>query len=93
MDDIPLIINIEELENQENARQRHHRFEQEDPFEVLNEVEFIQIFRLSKGLCHFLIESLEPYMRPQRRNTDLSISIRVMNQFCVILVFLIHYLI
>lgn len=77
MDDLQYIANIENLENAENHIQRNNRFNNVDPFEVLNENEFIQIFRMSKELCRFLIETVEPFMRPQRRATDLSVTTRV----------------
>ncbi|KAK5643411.1 hypothetical protein RI129_007256 [Pyrocoelia pectoralis] len=42
------------------------------------EHQFIQIFRLSKDVCRYLIELVRPFMTPQRRATDLSVTVRVL---------------
>ncbi|KAJ8943560.1 hypothetical protein NQ314_009707 [Rhamnusium bicolor] len=73
MDDLQYIANIAE----NDIEQRHNRFNYVDPFEVLSEQEFIKIFRMSKELCRFLVETLEPFMKPPRRATDLSRTTRV----------------
>jgi hypothetical protein len=49
-----------------------------NPFLGLSEANFIKNFRLSKNLCMFLIETLERFMRPKRRATDLDIQTRVL---------------
>ena len=77
MDDLQYIAN---MENQMAAIQLgpYHRFDNIDAFDVLSERDFTQLFRLSKELCRFLIQTVEPHnMRPQRRNTDLSTATRV----------------
>ncbi|KAG5885508.1 hypothetical protein JTB14_030248 [Gonioctena quinquepunctata] len=78
MDDLQYIAAIEDLEIAEQPVERHNRFENLSPFEILNEDQFLQTFRLTKELCRFVIDTLTPFMRPQRRATDLSIRIRVL---------------
>ncbi|KAK5643437.1 hypothetical protein RI129_007282 [Pyrocoelia pectoralis] len=81
MDDIQYIINLEHLEGIENEGvqiQRHNRYNHIDAFEILMEHQFIQIFRLSKDVCRYLIELVRPFMTPQRRATDLSVTVRVL---------------
>jgi hypothetical protein len=73
---IPLPENLEvaEIDN-ENFRVPRAPH---NPFLGLSEANFIKNFRLSKNLCMFLIETLEPFMRPKRRATDLDIQTRVL---------------
>ncbi|KAG5896588.1 hypothetical protein JTB14_024398 [Gonioctena quinquepunctata] len=80
MDDLQYIAAIEDLEIAEQPVERHNRFENLSPFEILNEDQFLQTFRLTKELCRFVIDTLTPFMRPQRRATDLSIRIRVLGK-------------
>lgn len=77
MDDLQCIANMENQEIAEIQLGPYHRFDNTDAFDVLSEREFTQLFRLSKELCRFLIQTVEPHMRPQRRNTDLSTATRV----------------
>lgn len=86
MDDLQQIANIENLENVEEAQfQRNNRFEMIDPFEVLSEHHFTQYFRLSKELCRYLVNIVEPFMRPQKRTTDLNVETRVSFFFILLL--------
>lgn len=77
MDDLQYIADIENVEIAAEPVQRHNHFQMMDAFDVLNERQFVKIFRLTKNLCRILIETLSPYMRPQRRTTDLRITTRV----------------
>ncbi|KAJ8910058.1 hypothetical protein NQ315_013313 [Exocentrus adspersus] len=70
-----LIQDLEEAEIQANEGNRQ-KLNPRDPFVELDDDQFIKIFRLSKDLCRFVIESVTPFMSPKRRNTDLSISTR-----------------
>lgn len=77
MDDLQYIANLEDLEQADEPIHRHNRFQRIDPFNTLSEHQFLQTFRFTKELCRFLINILTPVMRPQRRQTDLSITTRV----------------
>jgi hypothetical protein len=76
------LMNIPLLENLEGAEIDNENFRvpraPHNPFLGLSEANFIKDFRLSKNLCMFLIETLEPFMRPKRRATDLDIQTRVL---------------
>jgi hypothetical protein len=79
MDELVMLEAIQRLENIEiQAEERHNiqNLNPLDPFEELSDHRFIQIFRLTKELCRFLINILEPFMKPKLRNTDLKISTR-----------------
>lgn len=78
MDDLQFIAHLENLENADVQINRHNRFENIDPFETLSEHQFLQLFRLTKRLCRYLIETLTPFLRPQRRPTDLSVTTKVL---------------
>lgn len=77
MDDLQYVALVENLEMLDRPMQHRNRFENIDPFEILSENQFLATFRLSKDLCRFLIDTVAPFMRPQRRATDLSVTTRV----------------
>lgn len=75
------LMNVLAIRNLENAEQRnnrpHNQRNPRNPFEELNEKQFIKMFRLSKDLVLHLVESLEPYIQPAQRATDLDITTKV----------------
>ncbi|XP_030757741.1 putative nuclease HARBI1 isoform X2 [Sitophilus oryzae] len=78
MDDLMNVLAIRNLENAELQYRRNVLRNPGNAFIELSERQFIKIFRLSKDLCRFLIQLLEPYMRPQRRETDLDVQSRIL---------------
>lgn len=79
MDELLYFNLLEEMEEAEIDIEDLHIVERHvgDPFTQLSNSMFLQIFRVSKELCQFLINSLEPYMSPAKRPTDLDISLKV----------------
>lgn len=77
MDELQFVGIVENLEIANEPIQRRNKFENVDPFLILSEYQFLQTFRVSKELCRFIIATLTPFMRPQRRRNDLSIPVRV----------------
>ncbi|XP_031334651.1 putative nuclease HARBI1 [Photinus pyralis] len=74
---IEVLDNLAVVEDQDVARERRRlRANIFNPLE-LSDFQFIQMFRLNKDLFDYLKNMIEPYMRPQLRNTDLSISTRI----------------
>lgn len=71
------LLVIENLENEEQQQLFNNRRNPHNPFEELSERHFINMFRVSKVLCNYIIECVEPHMRPKSRLTDLDISTRV----------------
>lgn len=76
MDELVFLEVLEELEiaeynNAERVAQgfRHIR----NPVDELNNEEFRNIYRLTKELFYFLVETIEPFLTPKVRNTDLGI--------------------
>jgi hypothetical protein len=71
MDDLMMVNLIEDLENEEVdvPLRRAAR----DPLRELPERQFVKLFRVSKDLFNFIRTVVEPYMRPKRRRSDLSI--------------------
>jgi hypothetical protein len=71
MDDLRMVNLIEDLENEEVdvPLRRAAR----DPLRELPERQFVKLFRVSKDLFNFIGTVVEPYMRPKRRRSDLSI--------------------
>lgn len=76
MDELVFLEVLEELEIAEynNAGRvaqgfRHIR----NPVDELNNEEFRNIYRLTKELFYFLVETIEPFLTPKVRNTDLGI--------------------
>ncbi|KAG5866888.1 hypothetical protein JTB14_037489 [Gonioctena quinquepunctata] len=78
MDDLQYIANLENVELADEAINQYNRFDPIDPFDTLSEYQFMHTFRLTKELCRFLIDTSTPFMRSQRRPTDLSITTRVL---------------
>ncbi|KAJ8966179.1 hypothetical protein NQ317_006898 [Molorchus minor] len=75
MDELVDLHLIENLENEE-MREENHRINNifRNPFDELNNEQFRKMFRLTKQLCEYLILSLEPYIKPKVRNTDLIVT-------------------
>ncbi|KAG5882868.1 hypothetical protein JTB14_034588 [Gonioctena quinquepunctata] len=77
MDDLQYIAAIEDPEIAEQPVESHNRFGNLNPFEILNEHQFLQTFRVTKKLCTSVMDTLTPFTIPQRRATDLSIPIQL----------------
>ncbi|KYB26054.1 Putative nuclease HARBI1-like Protein [Tribolium castaneum] len=69
------IRNLEEAE--EMYRPNRQRFPR-NPMLELSETQFIKMFRLSNELFNYVVDRLEPYIRLQRRNSDLSTETKVL---------------
>jgi hypothetical protein len=76
MDDLMMVNLMEDLENEEEVDVPLRRTAG-DPLRELPERQFVKLFRVSKDLFNFIVTVVEPYMRPQRRPSDLSIHTRV----------------
>lgn len=77
MDDLIHLFVLNNLENAQGQQFHNNARHPRDPFVALSEKQFINMFRLSKQLCNFLIDTLKPLMRPKLRNTDLDEKTRV----------------
>ncbi|XP_018569895.1 putative nuclease HARBI1 [Anoplophora glabripennis] len=71
------LLEQEHLENEEQDDNNNVN-NLRDPFVELSDGQFRNMFRLSKDLVRYFIESIEPYMRPKLRATDLSVTNRVL---------------
>lgn len=71
------VLAIRNLEIAEQQNRPNNQHNPRDPFIELNHVQFIKVFRLTKDLVLYLIECLEPYIRPAMRITDLDITTKV----------------
>ncbi|KAJ8936288.1 hypothetical protein NQ314_012425 [Rhamnusium bicolor] len=80
MDELLHLNLLEEMEEAEIDVEDFQMIERPvgDPFAQLSNSVFLRIFRMSKELCQFLINSLEPYMTPSVRSTDLDIPLKVL---------------
>lgn len=70
MDELMNVLAIRNLEIAEQQNRPNNQHNPRDPFIELNHVQFIKVFRLTKDLVLYLIECLEPYIRPALRITD-----------------------
>jgi hypothetical protein len=77
IDDLINLLAIRNLENAELQNGAVNARHPEDPFVQLNGRQFVNMFRLSKDLCHYLINGFEPYLSPQKRATDLDLRSNV----------------
>lgn len=68
---------LEELEHEAGHNNRRRLRNRGNPFDDLNETQFLKLFRLSKALAQFLIEILRPHLRSEKRPTDLDICTKV----------------
>jgi hypothetical protein len=87
------VFAIENLELLEQGPILNNQHNPQDPFLLLSDRQFIRMFRLSKNVCRWLIDFLEPYMRPQIRRRDLDVKTRVgMYSYIIILYYGIHFI-
>ncbi|KAJ8926231.1 hypothetical protein NQ314_021419 [Rhamnusium bicolor] len=80
MDELLHLNLLEEMEEAEMDVEDFQMIERPvgDPFAQLSNSMFLRIFRMSKELCQFLINSLKPYVTPSVRSTDLDIPLKVL---------------
>ncbi|KAJ8964904.1 hypothetical protein NQ314_004543 [Rhamnusium bicolor] len=83
MDELLHLNLLEEIEEAEIDVEDFQMIERPvgDPFAQLSNSMFLRIFKMSKELCQFLINSLEPYMTPSVRSTDLDIPLKLADVF------------
>lgn len=80
MDEIVNLILLENLEHDENQQNIRIPRNPRSAFDNMSERAFIKTFRLSKDLVDTLSNSLEPFITPKRRPTDLDIRSKVSKQ-------------
>lgn len=70
------IMNNDVEEALEEVAIRRDVLPQSDPFR-LSEHKFVQLFRVSKNLCHEIVDVVTPFMQPPFRASALSIQTKV----------------
>lgn len=77
MDELMNLVALENLQAAENQNRANNRRNLRDPFEELSDAQFSDMFRLTKNLVRFVVQCVEPYMRPAVRTSDLDITTKV----------------
>ncbi|KAJ8926658.1 hypothetical protein NQ314_020960 [Rhamnusium bicolor] len=77
LNEIAQLAAIEALENAENLPQRRRLLPRE-PFDELQEHQFVKLYRLTKEAASNLIDTLQPHMQAPSRLSDLSIERKVL---------------
>lgn len=75
------INHVNNLLNPDNELNNPNPIIAYDPLRVLNDRQFIQMYRISKDLFRFLKNILRPYIKDRVRATDLSVSDKVSKLF------------